>query len=441
MIMNFMDYSDDCAMYMFTTDQVNRFHAALTLSPCRTGLTASASAICSGIATTAPVADFTYPSSICTNVAATFEDASTGPPTSWSWSVTPSATIATSTSQNPNITFPATGTYTVTLAATNTISTGSVSHVVTVTSCSVTTCDTITNFVNSDTLTIFQLPQGVSDSGYVSGNNIYGDLAKAEYYSSANLANTQIKSVIVLFFRSGTVGTKGTGTVSLDILNGNTTTGPSGTALGTATASLASIVSTTPTANVDYCGNPGLAFPSAIMIPYKFMFATPVTTPASGFFASLNLPTTTGDTLVVFQNTDFGIAHNVSTAWELNAGSPATWGDVQSDWGFNNPVSFSILPIVCPLAAGIEHNELGSNINLFPNPNNGQFNFAATLAEPTNLNFTVVNTLGQIVYVKSINNVSNTILNFDLSNLAKGIYYANITDSNNHKTVKKIIIE
>jgi hypothetical protein len=78
---------------------------------------------------------------------------------------------------------------------------------------------------------------------------------------------------------------------------------------------------------------------------------------------------------------------------------------------------------------------------LFPNPNNGQFNFAVSLTETTNLNFTVVNTLGQVVYTKTENNVMNAVLSCDLSHLAKGVYYTTITDSNNNRTMKKIIIE
>ena len=84
---------------------------------------------------------------------------------------------------------------------------------------------------------------------------------------------------------------------------------------------------------------------------------------------------------------------------------------------------------------------LNSGINLFPNPNNGSFNFAVNLPLATNLNFTVVNVIGQVVYSKIENNISNAILSCDLSNLAKGVYYVNITDSNANKAVKKIVIE
>jgi len=78
---------------------------------------------------------------------------------------------------------------------------------------------------------------------------------------------------------------------------------------------------------------------------------------------------------------------------------------------------------------------------LFPNPTSGHINFAVALNQATNLNFTVLNTLGQTVFVKTETNFTNGVLTYDLSSLAKGVYTVQITDSENNRTVKKIIIE
>lgn len=73
----------------------------------------------------APVADFTASATqVAPSTAVDFTDLSTGTPTGWSWSVTPatgwSYTGGTSASdQNPQITFTNTGTYTVSLTASN----------------------------------------------------------------------------------------------------------------------------------------------------------------------------------------------------------------------------------------------------------------------------------------------------------------------------------
>lgn len=64
-----------------------------------------------------PVANFSTPATICPNAAATFTDNSTATPTAWAWSF-PGATPASSSSQNPSVTYPAGGTYSVTLLAT-----------------------------------------------------------------------------------------------------------------------------------------------------------------------------------------------------------------------------------------------------------------------------------------------------------------------------------
>ncbi|MBI3501021.1 MAG: PKD domain-containing protein [Bacteroidetes bacterium] len=68
---------------------------------------------------TVPVADFNgSPTTICAGSNVTFTDASTNSPTSWSW-VFQGGTPATSTLQNPVVTYNTAGTYSVSLTATN----------------------------------------------------------------------------------------------------------------------------------------------------------------------------------------------------------------------------------------------------------------------------------------------------------------------------------
>ncbi|MBK7816608.1 MAG: hypothetical protein IPJ60_03030 [Sphingobacteriaceae bacterium] len=69
-----------------------------------------------------PVTSFAYTGVLCRGVAKVFNDVSTNGPSSWSWSVTPSAgvTINTPASQSPTITFANAGNYTVAMTASNT---------------------------------------------------------------------------------------------------------------------------------------------------------------------------------------------------------------------------------------------------------------------------------------------------------------------------------
>jgi len=76
----------------------------------------------------APVSNFNVTGQICVNKVKTFNDASSNSPTAWSWSVSPSAgvSIVSTNSQNPSITFPNAGTYTVSMVATNTVGAGNI---------------------------------------------------------------------------------------------------------------------------------------------------------------------------------------------------------------------------------------------------------------------------------------------------------------------------
>ncbi len=65
-----------------------------------------------------PTASFTSVAAKCQGTSITLSDQSTNTPTGWLWSM-PGASPATSTSQNPSVTYSASGIYTVTLNATN----------------------------------------------------------------------------------------------------------------------------------------------------------------------------------------------------------------------------------------------------------------------------------------------------------------------------------
>lgn len=74
---------------------------------------------CTGCcATNPPTTDFSAPTTVCEGTTAQFSDISTCNPTSWSWSF-PGGVPATSTAQNPVVSYATAGTYDVTLTTTN----------------------------------------------------------------------------------------------------------------------------------------------------------------------------------------------------------------------------------------------------------------------------------------------------------------------------------
>ena len=154
----------------------------------------------------APTANFnTSVNSACTNSSIQLTDISTGSPTAWSWSVTPSAgaAVVTPTVQNPSVTFANAGTYTISLTATNANGSGSTTKTITVVA-------TPTVSVNSATI--------------CSGQTVVLTASGATSYSWSTGANTSTTSVAPSATTNYTVtgntsGCSNTKTVSVTVKN------------------------------------------------------------------------------------------------------------------------------------------------------------------------------------------------------------------------------
>ena len=437
MTMNYMDYTDDACMYMFTLDQRTRMQTCMANGTYRSPLTAASTTICSSSGST-PVANFTYPSPLCAGQNMQFTDASSGSPTSWAWSVNPSSgvTITTATSQNPTINFPSTGTYTVTLTATNSQGSNSSSQAVSVTSCtSSSSCDTLSNINSTDTLTVYLAGSG----GYWTGTNGYNFTELGEFYQKTQFATNlnQVSGGIVLFYMNGARGINGTSNVTLAMTSSSS--GP-GSVLASSVFSISTATATPAVTGVTYAGDPGLSFSSAIIVPYVAMFSSPGAL-SNDFFLTLTVPTGGTDTVAVF--TGRTNHASVNTGWVKYNN---TWSSLQTlTTSTANPsgsrYNIGLIPIACATTGMQDQSYLGHNINLFPNPGSGHFNFAIALDHPTDLTFEVINPLGQVMATRSESKFVNGVVTYDFSGLGRGVYFVRITDSENNKTVKKIMIE
>jgi hypothetical protein len=114
MFMNFMDYTNDLAMYMFTSDQRVRAHVAMSNSPYRQFL--GTHGLCN---LPVPIANFSVaPNPVCVGSTLNIGDLSLNVPTSWSYTMT-GGTPSLATVQNPTVSYATAGIYTITLVATN----------------------------------------------------------------------------------------------------------------------------------------------------------------------------------------------------------------------------------------------------------------------------------------------------------------------------------
>lgn len=83
---------------------------------------------------------------------------------------------------------------------------------------------------------------------------------------------------------------------------------------------------------------------------------------------------------------------------------------------------------------------LAAHVGVYPNPSNGNVTFSFALPARADISVEIINMMGQTVASKTQGNVLNETLAIDLSSVAKGVYYATVSDGTN-KAVKKIIIE
>ena len=95
---------------------------------------------------------------------------------------------------------------------------------------------------------------------------------------------------------------------------------------------------------------------------------------------------------------------------------------------------------VCSVPTGIDESSTISEVDLFPNPSNGELNIMVSLVINDDYSITVINTLGQVIKQLHYSNSHGGKSTLDLSSNSQGVYFVTVKTKSGSKT-KRIIIQ
>jgi hypothetical protein len=276
--------------------------------------------------------------------------------------------------------------------------------------------DTLSEFFTG-TPTVYQV-DAVSpiDSGYIFGNNIYGDAGKLMKFDAVTgLTSTSgfVKGVLVCV----PVIYDATGTASINVkMWANSTS----TTLG---AELASV--NVPLSQIDTTIATGYAFAGGSPRLYNVAvnFTTPVAIPADGFMAGITLPANSEGVAVVMNNTVGDFAAATTNAYEIWSDNSLSLTAVSTSWGASLTSAMAIYPIVNYTASIDEPSMLTTTV--YPNPTNDVVNFSLNGVEIANVSIFSLD--GKLVSSNTVNAATTTV---DVTALNAGMYIYKMTSKN-----------
>jgi len=236
--------------------------------------------------------------------------------------------------------------------------------------------------------------------GYATGNNVYGFLEEAERYDNTDIGTISTVVVDEKTIKSPTT----TANTFVNIYSVDAITKAPLALLGTSNAVAISAISK-----------------SGAYVTYSF--ATPVSI-SGAFYASLALPTITGDTLAVYATPkDFNIGDSLSwVKW-----NDGTWHSLLSNGnlgtGFNPELV--IQPILCSSSlTNITKSSISNNgIYIYPNPATNNL----IIESPQQAIINIINIQGQIIRTLAI---TGSKTNVDVSTLLSGVYIVEVRTGN-----------
>jgi PKD repeat protein len=332
-----------------------------------------------------------------------FIDQSAGNPTAWEW-IFEGGDPAVSSLQNPVVTYNETGSFNVTLTVWKETENDSktINDYIQVSGSSV-EIDTL-NYPLAGDYAVYV----TENNTFITGNNEWGDLAKANYFQVNQ--DFFITGVLVEF----AYATGGNPNIEIALWNNNGNNGSPGTKIGSETVSLNLIK--------NHINNEQMTFVA---------FNPPINV-TSSFYAGFMLPTAAGDTLVVWSNTEGDT--NPSTAWELWSNN--VWYSFSDEDSWQMNIALAVFPIV-QNTLGMNENDSDDFLTIFPNPSKGMYSISTQMIEDETSNVSVYKSDGTLLSILVEKNIG--ILKVDLTNEPAGLYLIKVeTESTSYfrKVVK-----
>jgi hypothetical protein len=371
---------------------------------------------------------------------------STNGATSWSWSVSPVATIITSTVQNPAINFPSSGVYTISVQASNAYGPGNVATqtvfinptpVMTVSPASQTVCFGTTASATASGASNYTW----SSAGGNNANVTYTSAGPANYTvtgaigsctASGNMAVTtlSVPTVIAMsstgtacFGNSFTLSAGGTGAQSYTWVPGNATTSlvivtPTATTIYTLTGMSANSCMKTNTVQLNI-----LPLPTATISvsASSICLGQVVTLTAQGPTSYTWLPSGV-------QNSSLNVAPGAPTVYTL------------SFVGGNGCSNTSTVSVYVSDCTGItEFNGNSSDFNLYPNPAVSYVTIEMLVSNSNKATLEVFDSRGALVQRQELDLTNARKYNLNISSLSNGLYYVKVSLNEGLPVVKKLV--
>ncbi len=337
-----------------------------------------------------------------------FKDISQGQPTEWNWNF---GDGTSDTLKNPVHTYSEPGNYTIKLSVTNSTSSSSLTRNNYIVVAADGACDTLAYPLIGDYALYIISDNG---AGYVSGNNSYGDLAKASYFGAIEPQSTLIGCIFDFAIAKRSLASDQP--IKFKVWESNGINNSPGTLITQQEVSLSQIADEV-----------SFGWPSMVFFDEPPSISNP-------FFAGVELPQNPGDTLALYTNLDGDVV--AGNGWEQHDnGNWYPYSNSQFSWSIE--IDHAIFPLMCQ-ATGIQNHLFDNQVLVYPIPANDRINVA--LMEPAyyEASISVLDLTGRICFSQPDKFRSATT--FNVSHLKSGIYILKI-EMGSKVFYRKIMIE